>query len=347
MKQHNLYIKRCLDIARLGRGRVAPNPIVGSVIVHNGRILSEGYHQQVGGAHAEIEALNKVKDKTLLKEASIYVSLEPCFHYGRTPPCVDSLLSYGFKEVVICLVDPDDRVMGKSIQKLKKNGVAVSVGHLKEEGARRNQFFICRIQKQRPYVILKYAQTSNHVFSYKDQQFWISNPYAKRLTHRWRSEVAAILVGTHTALVDNPRLDNRLYFGKSPLRIVLDRTLRINSQSHLYNLELPTLVLTETTPKKKLGKFVETIVMSFDNDLLSNLLQILYQKDIESLLVEGGVYTLNNFIAQNLWDEARVFSSITTTAPKDSSQPILAPYLPVAPAEKYQLDDNYLEVYYR
>jgi len=345
LKQHNLYIKRCLDLAQLGRGAVAPNPVVGAVIVHEHRILGEGYHEKVGGPHAEIEAIRNVHDTSLLNEATIYVSLEPCFHYGRTPPCVDSLLSYGFKEVVICLVDPDNRVKGKSIQKLEENGVAVEMGYLEKEGRRQNQFFICKIQRKRPYIVLKFAQTKDQVFGYQGQQVWISNPYAKRLTHRWRSEIGAILVGTNTVLADNPKLDNRLYFGNSPLRVVLDRTLKISKTTNIYRMDQPTLLITESTLEEEVPPSLEIITLPFDDRLLITILELLYQRGIDSLLVEGGVYTLQQFIDQNLWDEARIFTGGNPDIPI-SSTPIFAPRLPVSSTEKYQLDNNYLEVFY-
>jgi len=207
-----MYINRCFDLARLGRGAVTPNPIVGAVIVYKGKIIGEGYHQCFGEAHAEINAINSVEDKTVLSQSTIYVSLEPCHHYGKTPPCVDSLLSYKFKKVVISVTDPNPRVMGKSIQKLKSNGIEVVTHVLEKAGRRQNAYFLSNFERKRPYVVLKYAQSANQVFGVSDKQVWISNVYTKRLVHRWRSELAAIIVATNTALADNPKLDNRYNF---------------------------------------------------------------------------------------------------------------------------------------
>lgn len=342
--QHELYIKRCLDLARLGRGKVAPNPIVGAVIVHKGKIIGEGYHKQVGGNHAEIEAIHRVKDTSLLSKATIYVSLEPCFHYGRTPPCVDSLLQYGFREVVICQVDPYDKVKGKSIDKLKANGVQVEVGYLEKEGSYRNAYFICRIQRKRPYVILKYAKTAKGILGYKNQQFWISNAYTKRLVHRWRSEVGAILVGTNTAMSDNPRLNNRLYFGNSPIRVLLDRQLSIDKTSYLLNDGLPTIVITEV-PIVSASTAVTYHQIPFDNQLLPSVLDILFKRDIDSLLVEGGAYTLQQFIENNLWDEARVITNYHPISPPKGAA-VIAPSLPNPSSRTFQLQDDLLEVFF-
>lgn len=338
-----IYIKRCLDIARLGRGKVAPNPVVGAVIVHNGQIIGEGYHQQVGGPHAEIEALKTVQNHSILKEATIYISLEPCFHYGRTPPCVDSLLSSGFTKVVICMMDPNPMVAGKSFAKLKASGVNLKKEVLKDYGLRQNAFFISTIQQQRPYVILKYAQSANKIFGKHNQQLWISNVYTKRLTHKWRSECGAILVGTNTAIVDNPQLNTRHYYGPSPLRIILDRTLRLPLDGHLLKDELSTLIVTERTFFSQPTSSIEYYSTPFDEHLLSKLLAVLSTKGIDSLLVEGGATTLNHFITQNLWDEARVFSSNQFVSTENS---IPAPILPIGSSVTHRLDDNQLDIFY-
>lgn len=343
MKEHQLYIRRCLDLAKLGRGKVSPNPIVGAVIVLDGKIIGEGYHTRVGGAHAEIEAIKMVKDTSVLMRASMYVSLEPCFHFGRTPPCVDSLLSHGFKEVIICQVDPDERVSGRSITKLKSKGVNVEIGCLESEGRLRNSFFICRTQRKRPYIILKYASTSDGIFGFADQQFWISNPYAKRLVHRWRGEVGAILIGTNTAIIDNPSLNNRYFYGSSPLRVVLDRQLRIKKEATIFQDKLPTLLVTES--QKKSSETAAYLHLPFDAQLIPKILKHLYEQNIDSLIVEGGAYTLSTFIEQNLWDEARIFKSFHSS-PLDNSVAIKAPSITGSPSSVLQVDDNMLEVFH-
>ncbi len=342
---HTVYIKRCLDLARLGRGKVAPNPIVGAVIVHQGKIIGEGFHKKVGGAHAEIEAIAKVGDRSVLPKSTMYVSLEPCFHYGRTPPCVDSLLKYGFKEVVLCQIDPDERVKGKSIQKLEEQGVSVLPGFLEEEGGQRNAFFICRTQKKRPYIILKYAKTTTGIFGYEGEQFWISNAFSKRLVHRWRSEVGAILVGTNTALMDNPQLNNRWYYGSSPLRILLDKNLKVQPPTNLLSDDLPTLIVTEHPPTTKPSTSLEYLPSAFDNTLIPNILEELYDRNIDSLIVEGGATTLQHFLNLDLWDEARVFTSNQPTSFKESNA-ILAPIIRTPPAKIFPIREDTLEIYY-
>jgi len=338
-----IYIKRCLDLARLARGYVSPNPIVGAVIVYKNKIIGEGFHQKVGTAHAEINAINSVVDKSLLSKATIYVSLEPCHHYGRTPPCVDSLLKHQFPRVVISVTDPNPKVMGKSIQKLKAQGVAVTTYVLEKEGRARINFFLAHFEQKRPYIILKYAKSSNHVFGVSNQQVWITNPYTKRLVHRWRSEVAAILVATNTALIDNPKLNNRLYYGNTPIRVLLDRQLRVEQQAHLLNDGLPTIVVTDTKqdPVKASNPACEYLYLTFDDSLLDQLMHALHKRGIDSIIIEGGANLLKSFIQKGLWDEARI---LTGPIVIDSKEAILAPIIKGHLKERLQVGDNQLEI---
>lgn len=344
MNDDNIYIKRCFDLARLGRGSVSPNPIVGAVIVYKGKIIGEGFHERVGSAHAEINAINAVTDKSLLSQSTIYVSLEPCHHHGRTPPCVDSLLRHKFEKVVISVTDPNPRVMGKSIQKLKTNGVAVVTHVLEKQGRTQNAFFLSNFEHKRPYIVLKYAQSANQVFGVANQQVWISNPYTKRLVHRWRSEISAIVVATNTALVDNPKLDNRLYFGKSPVRILLDRQLRVPTSSNLLSDQKPTIIITEQEPPNNPGKGCEYLNLPFNEQFLPQLMVVLHKRGLDALLVEGGAGLLQSFIKEGLWDEARI---LTGPAVITEAQSIPAPKISGQLVNRFMIGDNRLEVFRR
>lgn len=338
------YIQRCFDLACLGHGKVSPNPLVGAVIVYKDRIIGEGYHAYFGGPHAEVNAINSVKDKTLLSQATIYVSLEPCHHHGKTPPCVDALLRNKFMNVVISVTDPNPSVMGKSIKKLKAHKVTVKTHVLEEQGKQVTSYFLTSFVKKRPYIILKYAKSSNNMIGVSDQQIWITNPYVKRLVHKWRGEVSAIMVGTNTALIDNPRLNNRLYFGSSPLRIALDRQLKLTSESNLLSDGLSSLIITEQEqfPVNK-STNCEYLRLPFDSHLLDNILSYLNDEGLTSLIVEGGAGLLNSFMEKNLWDEARVF---TGNEPVIGDNAIPAPLLGGHIAQTLQIGNNRLEQFF-
>ena len=339
------YIKRCFDLARLGKGKVSPNPLVGAVIVHDGKIIGEGYHAYFGGPHAEVNAIASVKDKQLLRKSSIYVSLEPCHHHGKTPPCVDALLKEGFVNVIISVTDPNPKVMGKSIRKLKENGVSVKTHILEVEGRAATTFFLTNFEKKRPYIILKFARSVNNVLGVPDRQVWITNPYTKRLVHKWRSEVAAIMVGTNTAKIDNPQLNTRHYFGSSPLRIVLDRQLSLPSSTKLLSDGLPTLVVTEIVDLP-INKSTACTYLSvpFGPNLLSKILSYLHQQGIDSLIVEGGATLLNSFITADLWDEARI---LTGAVPIEGDQLVLAPMVSGRIGQTHKLGDNVVTQIFR
>lgn len=311
MKQHEQYMQRCLDLARLGRGRVAPNPMVGSVIVYNGKIIGEGYHQEYGKPHAEVNAIASVQNEELLAESTLYVNLEPCAHYGKTPPCSLLIIEKGIKHVVIGTVDPFAKVAGKGIEMLEKAGVKVEINILQKACWDLNRRFFTFHKQKRPFVILKWAQTPDGFIdidrSAEDfgQPTWITNELARTSVHRLRAEEAAIMVGTKTAQKDNPSLSVRDWRGENPLRIVLDREMKLRSSLHVFDQTIPTIVFTqERVPAKK---NLEYITVDFENNILTQIMNELYERNVQSLIVEGGSRLLENFVTQNLWDEARVY----------------------------------------
>jgi diaminohydroxyphosphoribosylaminopyrimidine deaminase / 5-amino-6-(5-phosphoribosylamino)uracil reductase len=298
VKTHEIYIQRCIQLAKNGLGTTYPNPLVGSVIVHNGIIIGEGWHKKAGEAHAEVNAIRSVKDKSLLQESTIYVSLEPCSHFGKTPPCSDLIIQHKIPNVVIGTVDPFAKVAGNGIKKLIEAGCKVTVGILEEECHALNKRFFTFHNKQRPYIILKWAQTADGFIapSVRDQKapVWITNPYSRQLVHKWRSEEQAILVGTQTVVDDNPKLDIRDWTGNNPVRIVLDKNCRISKESLIFDSSASTLLLSNNDIKH-----TENVAQQIAN--------VLFENNIQSVIIEGGSKTLQTFIAENLWDEARVF----------------------------------------
>ncbi len=311
---HRLYMKRCLELAKLGMGAAAPNPMVGAVLVYQNSIIGEGYHQQFGGPHAEVHALNSVKEeqKQFIEQSTLYVSLEPCSHYGKTPPCTELILKHKIPHVVIACSDPFPEVSGRGIQMLKQAGVKVTFGVLEAEARELNRRFITFHTRQKPWVILKWAQTSDGYFAQNSHsQTWITNAYSQTLVHKWRSEEQAILIGTTTAMTDNPQLNVRLWFGRSPLRIVLDRDLTLPQNLHLFDQSIPTLIVSQQEfTRNDLKQNISYLQATFDEQLLPQILQHLYQTGIQSVMVEGGKVLLEAFVTQNLWNEARIFTGI-------------------------------------
>jgi diaminohydroxyphosphoribosylaminopyrimidine deaminase/5-amino-6-(5-phosphoribosylamino)uracil reductase len=301
------YMQRCLQLAKLGAGNVAPNPMVGAVLVHEGRIIGEGYHQQYGHAHAEVNCVRSVRpeDQPLIPASTMYVSLEPCAHYGKTPPCAELIVAQRIGEVVIGCVDTFSQVSGKGIAILKDAGITVRTRVLEAACRKLNDRFFTFHEQQRPYIILKWAQSAAGYMAAADgSPVRISNRLTDRLVHRWRSEEMGILVGTNTAVSDNPRLNNRFWTGKDPVRIVIDRTLKTPLHYHLWNGEAPTLFITTEAATQE--GVTETVTADFEKPLLPQLMQLLHERRILSVLVEGGPYVLNEFISAGLWDEARV-----------------------------------------
>lgn len=318
--EHEFYMHRCIELAILGMDKVSPNPMVGCVIVHNNTVIGEGYHQQIGQAHAEVNAINNVLENygdaatDLLKNATAYVTLEPCAHFGKTPPCADLLIKHQLKRVIIGNTDPFEGVNGKGMAKLKNAGIEVFAGVLKDECEFINRRFFTRIKEHRPYFILKWAQTANGFFAPINQsQQWISGPEAKALTHKWRSEEDAILAGKNTVLVDNPQLNTREVAGKNPIRIVIDKSLDIPLNYHIYNNTAKTIIFNEVkTDVVNNIHYVQMEDMHFY--LVQKIAYQLYLMDIQAVIIEGGAHILQQFIAANLWDEARIFTSKTQWA---------------------------------
>ncbi|MEM6686491.1 MAG: bifunctional diaminohydroxyphosphoribosylaminopyrimidine deaminase/5-amino-6-(5-phosphoribosylamino)uracil reductase RibD [Bacteroidota bacterium] len=308
---HETYMKRCLQLAKNGLSAAMPNPSVGAVIVHNDTIIGEGYTSAYGGSHAEVNAVNSVQDKSLLKEATIYVSLEPCSHFGKTPPCSDLIIQNKIPKVVIGTIDPFAKVAGRGIQKLKDAGREVVLDVLKDECIASNKRFFTFHQHKRPYIILKWAQTQDgfidKIRNEHDpaQPNWITNQYSRQLVHKWRSEEAAILVGTNTAITDNPKLTTRDWYGKHPVRIVLDTSLRIPENYHLFDASVKTIVITSQQKENTENCIFETI--DFSEHVTQQICDVLYRHNIQSVIIEGGKQTLQTFIDANVWDEARVF----------------------------------------
>jgi diaminohydroxyphosphoribosylaminopyrimidine deaminase / 5-amino-6-(5-phosphoribosylamino)uracil reductase len=340
----NLYLRRCFDLGGLFRGHTKTNPLVGAVLSIDGGVLGEGAHRLYGDPHAEVNAIHSDNDlpKELLQRSTLFVSLEPCFHFGKTPPCVNLILDRQIPKVRIACTDPNPLVGGKSILKMQQAGIEVVSGIEADLGEQLIRPFTVGIQLQRPYIILKYAHSADGFMGLPNEPIWFTNIYSKHLVHKWRSEVDAIVVGKNTALIDNPTLTNRLYFGKkAPVRILLDKNNQVPSNYHIFNEDAPTWIVN----KEKEGsaahlRFVKT---DFEDDYLLRLLQSFYQQQIGTILIEGGAKVLNSFIEAGLWDEARVFS---TTKTLNSDNAIKAPSLPSHFLKNsFQIDNDTLNIY--
>ena len=348
MTTHEFYMKRCIELAKNGLGTTYPNPLVGSVIVHEGKIIGEGWHKKAGEPHAEVNAVNSVKDKSLLKEATIYVSLEPCSHFGKTPPCCDLIIANEIPNVVVGTIDPFAKVAGNGIKKLVESGKNVTVGILEEECNELNKRFFTFHQKKRPYIILKWAETADgfiapemlkRIQHDRLKPVWITNQYSRQLVHKWRAEEQAILVGTNTVLDDNPKLDTRNFSGNNPIRIVLDKSGKISENYHVKNNSQKTIFITESE------NFISTENCIYENaifdiHLISSICDILYKNNIQSVIVEGGSKTLQSFIDANLWDEARIFIGQTTF-----QNGILAPNISGNPVAGFDIMNDELKIF--
>lgn len=316
MVQHEKYMRRCLELAGLGMGSVSPNPMVGAVILYQDRIIGEGYHRKYGEAHAEVNAINHVIERfdnanEVLRQSTIYVSLEPCAHYGKTPPCADLIIRHHIPNVVVGCRDPFAQVDGKGIEKLRDAGINITVGVLEKECQWLNRRFFARVQKHRPYVILKWAQTADGLFAPDDNsQHWITGPESRKLVHRWRTEEDAILVGKNTVAIDNPQLNVRYAHGKSPKRVVIDRRLELKPSLKVFDQSAESIIFNEVKTDVD-GKNKYIALEDFDRYVPQYILFQLYLQDIQSVIIEGGARTLNSFIEAGLWDEARIFTGET------------------------------------
>lgn len=336
---HAHYMQRALELAKNGLGEVSPNPMVGCVVVHDNTIISEGWHQKYGGVHAEVNALNAVKDKTLLAKSTVYVTLEPCSYHGKTPACSDLLIRSKVNKVVISTLDPNPKVSGNGVRALQFAGVEVESGILEQESIELNKRFFINQKLNRPYVILKWAQTKDGFIARKNYDSkWISNEYSRQLVHKWRAEEEAILVGKNTVKYDNPSLTVRDWKGDNPVRIVMDRNLELNKDLTLFDGVVITLVYNVKNSKKNEG--YELIKLSEQN-FSSNVLVDLYQREIGSLIIEGGSKVLNNFIKLSLWDEARVF-----TSDQEFVNGIIAPEMKEKIDRIEQVENDELAYYY-
>lgn len=297
---------RCIEIAKSGLPSAMPNPSVGAVLVYNDTIIGEGYTSAYGGAHGEVNAFASVKNKELIKEATLYVSLEPCSHFGKTPPCCDLVIANQVKKVVIGMIDPFAEVSGNGIKRLEAAGVEVIVGVLENECWQVNKRFFTYHQMKRPYVILKWAQTKNNFIAPIEKNIqapvWITNKFTRQWVHKLRSEEQAILVGTNTVLADNPKLNTRDYAGKSPIRVILDQHLKINQNYAVRDNSVKTIILNGKIQKQEKNTYWETI--DFSLPIAKQILHVLYQHNIQSITIEGGAQTLQTFIDSNIWDEA-------------------------------------------
>lgn len=327
---HELYMGRCLDLARLGAGNVAPNPLVGSVIVHDNKIIGEGFHQKYGEAHAEVNAINAVSNKELLRESTIYVNLEPCAHFGKTPPCADLISKYKIPQAAIGCIDSYSEVAGKGLEKMRSNGCDVTVGILEKESLELNKRFFTFHNKKRPYVILKWAQTKNGFIDInrsKNQEgiFWISSSHAKQKVHQWRHEESGILIGKNTLINDDPSLTVREVKGTSPTRFLLDSKNEIDLSKYKLGIEPPS-----------------TFKISGDDCASAKaILDFIFEKNIQSVIIEGGKTILETFIAEDLWDEARVIEGSGLI-----ENGVLAPKLKAQPSKINNLENDQISYYH-
>lgn len=319
------FMLRCFELARKGLGYVAPNPLVGSVLVNNGNIIGEGFHAEYGLDHAEVNAIRDAEKKysELVSSSELYVSLEPCSHFGKTPPCSDLIISKGIKKVYISNTDSNILVAGKGISKLRSAGIEVVENLLSDEGRKTNKRFFSFHEKKRPFIILKWAQTSDgFIGPISKEKIQISGNQSHELVHKWRSEEQAILVGKETAITDNPQLNVRLWEGKNPIRVVIDSKLLLPEDLNLFNQNITTIIFNSI--KDQTENNISFVKLNFKSSILNQLLSYLYSINIQSIIIEGGTITLQKFIDENLWDEARIF-----TSPRKINYGIKAPVLSI------------------
>lgn len=332
-------MRRVLELAGHGRGLVSPNPLVGCVIVHHNKIIGEGFHKQYGQSHAEVNAIHSVQDLALLPESILYVNLEPCSHFGKTPPCADLLIEHKIKKVVIANLDTNPLVAGQGIKKLRNAGIEVITGILSPEGRELNKRFFTSIENNRPYIILKWAQTADGFIARENYESkWISNAHSRQLVHKWRTEEDAVLVGTRTALHDNPQLNTRDWQGRNPKRIVLDRFLRLDDKLNLFDGSERTICYNVLKHEEHKNL---SLIRVDETDFIGNVVQDIWKQKIQSVIIEGGATTLQLFIDAGLWDEARMFSSKRTFG-----KGIVAPKLNGIMTCEADIQEDHLSIYY-
>ncbi len=337
-------MRRCIQIASNALGSAMPNPMVGCVIVHNQCIIGEGYTSAYGGNHAEVNAINSVKDKLLLNKATLYVTLEPCSHFGKTPPCSDLIIKHKIPNVVISTIDTHSKVAGKGIKKLKDAGCQVTVGVLENESQKHHRRFFTFHNKNRPYIILKWAQTSDGFIApekaLERAPVWITNSYSRQLVHKWRAEEQAILVGNKTVIEDNPKLTIRDWSGTDPVRILIDLSNKTPEDSSILDKTIKTIVITSANHKKQSSDILLYETISSGNNVVHEICNILHKHEIQSVIIEGGSYTIQSFIDANLWDEARVFHGTNTF-----KKGVKAPILEVKPISEEKIMTDTLKIY--
>ncbi|MBS1977411.1 MAG: bifunctional diaminohydroxyphosphoribosylaminopyrimidine deaminase/5-amino-6-(5-phosphoribosylamino)uracil reductase RibD [Bacteroidetes bacterium] len=333
-------MRRAFELAELGKGSVSPNPLVGCVIVCEGRIIGEGWHQQYGGPHAEVNALNSVRDTQLIRNSTVYVNLEPCAHRGKTPPCADRLIREGVKKVVISNKDTNPSVRGGGAAMMTAAGIETEVGLLSAEGRYLNRRFFTAVEKKRPFVILKWAETADGFIARENlESKWISHDWSRNLVHQWRAHEDGVLVGTRTAQHDNPRLNVRTGAGRNPCRIVADRFLRLNERLHLFDRTQPTLCYNLLKHEEHPNL---TLVRLGEENFWADLLTDLSNRNIQSIMVEGGAMTLNVLLEAGWWDEIRMFRS-----PRTFGKGIAAPRVQGHLHAEHQIADDLLQVFQR
>ena len=313
MQTQEFFMKKCIELASKAMGFVSPNPMVGCLIVYEDEIIGEGNHEKYGKAHAEVNAINSVKDKSLLKKSTLYVNLEPCAHFGKTPPCTNLIIESEIPKVIIGCIDSYSEVSGKGIEKMQNTGIEVIVGVLEKESRELNKRFFTFHEKKRPYIILKWAESKDGFMAPLNQNksFWMTSIESKKLVHKWRAEEEAILVGRITAKKDNPSLTVREVAGSNPIRIIIDKNLKLSSDLNLFNSEAKTIIFNAIKSKEPgTNQFIK---INFSN-LIKSILEELHQQNIQSVIIEGGSKTLQSFIDANMWDEARVFTTNKTLA---------------------------------
>ena len=328
MNRHEGYMQRCLDLAQKGLGSVSPNPMVGAVLVYNDIIIGEGYHEEYGSGHAEVNCIRSVRDehKSYIKHSTLYISLEPCNHFGKTPPCTELIIQNEIKKVVVACVDPFEKVNGSGITMLRNAGVEVITGVLEKKAIALNKRFFVYHNNKRPYVILKWAQSSNgYIADDNMTSIKISNKFTDRLVHKWRSEEDAIMVGTNTVMIDNPLLTTRLWPGKNPIRIAVDQKLKLNPDSKIFDSSATTFIFNSSV--QKVERETHFIKYNQDHGIINQLNAILYQRGIASLIVEGGATLINSFLKEGVWDEARVIVNQTMSINYGLKAPQLPNYV--------------------
>lgn len=337
-------MNRCLELALNGLGNTTPNPLVGSVITYNNQIIGEGYHACYGQPHAEVNAIDSVKDKELLKQSTLYVNLEPCSHHGKTPPCADLIIKMKIPKVVIGNIDCNDKVCGKGIAILKENGCEIVTGILENDCRFLNRRFFTFHQKKRPYIILKWAESKDGFIDIvrennNIQPTQITGNNSKILVHKWRTEESAIMVATNTALKDNPSLTSREWFGNNPVRVVIDRQRKIPVYYNIYDNKAETYIFNEI--ESSVNDNIKLVKVNFNEDLIKNVLETCYKNNLQSIIIEGGAILLNSFINNDIWDEARVF-----TSPNKLIEGIKAPDIKQIPYSEYLIDKDNLSIYF-